>query len=62
MKITTTDILEIQKKIEKINSVDLSEIETDIKITDSLEDLRFTGLDNFSILKMYVENNLTGGK
>lgn len=54
MKITKADIIELREKINKINSVDLSEIETDIEIKDSFERLRFTGLDNFSILKMYV--------
>jgi hypothetical protein len=54
MKVTKAEIVELREKIKKINSVDLSEIETDIEIKDSFERLRFTGLDNFSILKMYA--------
>ena len=54
MKVTKAEIVELREKIKKINSVDLSEIETDIEIKDSFERSRFTGLDNFSILKMYA--------
>jgi len=50
------EIIKIKKRIAEINSFDLIEIYTDIKITDDFDELRFTGLDNFSILKMYLKD------
>lgn len=55
MRVTKEEILSLKKRIAEINYLPLSEIETDIEIGDSLDDLKFTGLDNYFILKMYAE-------
>lgn len=53
VRVTREEMIILRARIREINSIDLSEVVTDIEMSKIfLEDVRFTGLDNFLILEM----------
>ena len=58
MEVTIKEIKQIRKMLNRINSVSLEEIEFDIPISpEQIEEWKFTGLNNFHVLEMIIEEN-----